>query len=248
MNPLSITIVGGGIGGLTAALALAQEGHQIRLFEQSTQFADIGAGIQLSPNCNRVLYQLGLSKQLAARAFLPTGIETRHWQNGKTINEIALGDACTQKYGFPYINIHRADLISILAEAVTRQENIEVHLSSRVLHLDQGSAQVNITISNTSAQQQQFNADLLIGADGIHSMVRKAVVGEVELRFSGYFGASAVVPFVNCVSPVTSAEVNARFTPVRTASKFAFIASASATEPLVKVFGTETVCASATGA
>jgi len=193
MNPLTITIVGGGIGGLTAALALAQAGHQIRLFEQSTQFAVIGAGIQLSPNCNRVLYQLGLSKQLAAKAFLPTGIETRHWQNGKTISDIALGDACTQKYGFPYINIHRADLISILAEAVDRQENIEIHLSSRVIHIDQDSAQANITTTKTS-QPQQFSSDLLIGADGIHSMARQYLLGPEEPRFTGHIAWRMLVP------------------------------------------------------
>lgn len=194
MKPLSISIIGAGIGGLTAALILAKAGHHIHLFEQSSQITPVGAGIQLSPNCNRVLYQLGLGQLLEAKAYLPEGIETRHWQGGQTINEITLGHTCRQKYGFPYLNIHRADLIAILAEAADQQDNVEVHLSSRVDSISSTADRVRIQIPDLPGPQQYFSSDLLIGADGIHSIVREYLHGREKPRFTGNIAWRMLVP------------------------------------------------------
>ncbi len=91
MRELKILIAGGGIGGLTAALCLARRGHQVTVFEQGAAFGEVGAGIQLSPNCSRVLHDLGLQDALRASAFLPQATQFRDWRTGNVLGESPLG-------------------------------------------------------------------------------------------------------------------------------------------------------------
>jgi salicylate hydroxylase len=114
MDDHPMLIVGGGIGGITAAIALAQKQIPVILFEQATEFADIGAGIQLSPNCSRVLHALGLESALLEAGFLPEYTQFRHWRNGKIISQSSLGKTAEKKFGAPYYHIHRADLLGML--------------------------------------------------------------------------------------------------------------------------------------
>ena len=114
---MKVLIAGGGIGGITAALCLARSGHEVAVFEQAPQFGEIGAGIQLSPNCSRVLHHLGLENALRACAFLPEGTQFRDWRSGRVIAETRLGDAAVQRYGAPYYHIHRGDLLQLLVDA-----------------------------------------------------------------------------------------------------------------------------------
>ncbi|MFT6518297.1 MAG: salicylate hydroxylase, partial [Candidatus Azotimanducaceae bacterium] len=107
---LKVLIVGGGIGGLTAALCLAQDGHKVHVFEQMPDFQAIGAGIQLSPNASRVLHDLGLQEPLRAQAFLPQATQFRQWRSGSVIAESPLGTVARERFGAPYYHIHRGDL------------------------------------------------------------------------------------------------------------------------------------------
>ena len=109
---MKVLIAGGGIGGLSAALCLANTGHEVHVFEQAAEFSEIGAGIQLSPNCSSVLHHLGLSDALKGAAFLPEGTQFRDWQSGTVISESVLGDQVIKQYGAPYYHIHRGDLIT----------------------------------------------------------------------------------------------------------------------------------------
>ena len=100
-----VLIAGGGIGGLTAALCLARVGRDVCVFEQSAEYAEEGAGIQLSPNASRVLHHLGLEAALAKVAFLPAGTQFRHWRDGRVIGESALGSEAHKRYGAPYYHV-----------------------------------------------------------------------------------------------------------------------------------------------
>ena len=92
MKHLKALIAGGGIGGLTTALCLASRGHEVAVFERAAELGETGAGIQLSPNCTRVLHELGLEQALRESAFLPEGAQFRHWRTGMVISESVLGD------------------------------------------------------------------------------------------------------------------------------------------------------------
>ena len=129
---MKILIAGGGIGGMTAALCLARDGHEVHVFEQAVDLAEVGAGIQLSPNCTRVLHHLGLEASLRQASFLPEGVQVRHWRTGRVIAYSPLGDAAMERYGFPYYHIHRGDLLALLIEAARRQPNIILHTGTRV--------------------------------------------------------------------------------------------------------------------
>lgn len=185
----SILIAGGGIGGLTAALCLARRGYCVSVFEQASAFGEIGAGIQLSPNCSRVLHDLGLAPALREIAFLPEGTEMRHWRRGRVIAANPLGDSVREQYGFPYYHVHRADLMSVLVAAARAQPGITLHTGARISAIEQDADSVRVSIGDARHQ-----GHLLIGADGIHSVVRTHLFGPQAPNYTGNLAWRALIP------------------------------------------------------
>ncbi len=200
----TVLIVGGGIGGLTAALCLAQAGNRVELFEQSSAFNEVGAGIQLSPNCTRVLHSLGLQDALRRVAFLPEAAEMRDWRDGSVIATNVLGDSVLQAYGFPYYHLHRADLMRVLAEAAGTHPDICLHTGRRIERIGEQA-----DVAFVESGDQRFTGDLLVGADGIHSMVQAQCFGAQAPTFTGNVAWRALIPVsrlpAGLVRPVATA-------------------------------------------
>ncbi len=186
---MNILIAGGGIGGLTAALCLAKRGHRVRVLEQATAIGEVGAGIQLSPNATRVLFDLGLESALAAVAFRPDATEMRHWRTGRLIAATPLGDDALQTYGFPYCHIHRGDLIAVLEAAVHAHPLVELLTSARIEKIEE--ARECVQAESTCGS---FEADVLIGADGIRSVVRATLFGPAQPQFTGNIAWRFLIP------------------------------------------------------
>ena len=185
---MQILIVGGGIGGLTAALGLAIDGHQVQVFEQAAQFSEAGAGLQLSANASRVLIDLGLMADLQDVGFLPQATRVRHWKTGKLIIESPLGDTATERFGSPYFHIHRGDLLNLLLRALRRWPNVVLRCNAQVTDI------CTHPTTHITVNQQQFYGDCCIGADGIHSLVRHELFGEVPPRFTGNVAWRTLLP------------------------------------------------------
>ena len=175
-----VLIAGGGIGGLTLALCLAEHGCPALVLEQAAEFGEPGAGIQLSPNCTRVLHWLGLADALQAQAFLPQAIQFRHWRSGRVLVQHALGEAARRKYGFPYCHMHRGDLLALLAGAAAAHPGIELRAGARVQGLAQDAQGVTAHLS-----EGRRRGRALVGADGIRSVVRARLFGPEAPRFTG---------------------------------------------------------------
>src|ERR1700675_1571783 len=131
VSPIKVTIVGGGIGGLTAALALLQRGIDVDVYEQSAVLKEVGAGVQLGSNGTRVLYALGLQEALVDVQVIPSAREIRHWRTGETWNWFDFAATAAKRYGTPHIMLHRGDLLSILAGDVQRLSPKAVSLGSK---------------------------------------------------------------------------------------------------------------------
>ncbi|MCA6297497.1 MAG: FAD-dependent monooxygenase, partial [Phenylobacterium sp.] len=131
--PLSAIVVGAGVGGLTAALALARAGLSVTVVEQAQALGEVGAGLQVSPNATRVLFNLGLEAELSALAFRPEAVEARGWRRGQEMSRAPLGERAQERYGFPYFHMHRADLISVLEQACGAAAGIALRLGSEVV-------------------------------------------------------------------------------------------------------------------
>jgi len=188
-TPTTVLIAGGGIGGLTCALAFAQRGFEAHVFEQAATFGEVGAGIQLSPNCTRVLHDLGLEDALRRIAFLPEGAEMRDWKTGRMIATNELGAAVVSAYGFPYYHVHRADLMDVLVAHARAQPNIRLHAGSRCEHFLQTPHSVDVHVG-----ADRHQGALLIGADGIHSAIRAQLFGPQAPRFTGNVAWRGLVP------------------------------------------------------
>ena len=190
MKRLRVVIAGGGIGGLSAALSLAWHGIEVQVLEQAAGFTEAGAGIQLSPNATRVLFALGLEAPLREIAFAPLGGETRDWKTGRALASFPLGEHAQVRFGFPYLQVHRADLIALLARAANAHGLIEVRTRARVLRFDQLEDGIAVECDRGGMRR----GDVLIGADGVHSLVREGLFGPESPRFIGNIAWRALVP------------------------------------------------------
>ena len=177
-NALSIAIVGAGIGGLAAAATLRRDGHDVALFEQAQAFARIGAGIQQSPNAVKVLRGLGLETRLRDRAFRPNSSLNRKHDSGEITWERMLGTEVEAKFGAPYFYMHRGDLHEALAGIVPDEI---VHREKKLIAKQQHVDDIRLEFADGT----EALADLAIGADGVHSIVRKTLWGTEAPRFTG---------------------------------------------------------------
>jgi salicylate hydroxylase len=185
-----IAVVGAGIGGLAAALALLRRGLDVDMYEQAPELGEVGAGIQISSNGSRVLYALGLEQALNAVAVLPPRRQIRHWSTGETWDWLELGAATAKRYGTPHLMLHRADLHGVLVAAVNRLKPDAVHLAKRCTGIVQSNQQVEIAFEDG----ERVSAAYLIGADGIHSKVREHLFGPDKPDFTGVVAWRAVLP------------------------------------------------------
>jgi salicylate hydroxylase len=188
-NPETV-IIGAGIGGLTAALALARRGRPVTVLEQAAELREVGAGLQLSANATRVLFELGLESELRQTANFPAGKSIRLWNTGQTWKLFDLGAESVERFGFPYLTLYRPDLLAALANALQRADPRALQLGARCVGVEQ-SADKAVALLDDG---RRIEADILIGADGVHSMVRSALFGADAPRFSGCMAWRGVIP------------------------------------------------------
>ncbi|HEY1147552.1 MAG TPA: FAD-dependent monooxygenase [Pseudoduganella sp.] len=187
MENLKIGVAGAGIGGLAAAIALRNMGHEVVVFEQSRAFLRVGADINLTPNAVRALDGLGVGAAVRRTAARPTHRISRTWDTGEETSRLAMGDTAEEKYGAPQLTIHRADLLAALAEAFPAER---VLFSKHVQAIEAREQGASVAFADGS----RHDVDLLIGADGIHSAVRSAMFGKEQPRFTGVVAFRAVIP------------------------------------------------------
>ena len=184
---LRIAVIGGGIGGLTAAVALRQAGFEVDVYEQAPELTEVGGGINMAPNATRVLRRLGLTEGLDREGIRPLSTHQRRWQDGRTLQKAPLNPLCEELYGAPHMTIHRADLLSVIAAAFPAEH---VHLGHRLVELADKGDSTEARFDNGT----RIVADVLVGADGIHSTVRAALFGEEAPAFAGCVAYRGLVP------------------------------------------------------
>jgi 3-hydroxybenzoate 6-monooxygenase len=185
-----VLIVGGGIGGLAAALALARQGIAAQIIEQAPEFKEIGAGIQLGPNVFWMFAALGLIDPISALAVFPNNMILMDSISGEEITRIPLGDAFRKKFKYPYALIHRADLHKVLLDAARASDRIRLDASQKVVNVEE--TRDGITVRTESGKE--YRGAALIGADGLWSSMREIVVGDGKPKPAGHITYRAVLP------------------------------------------------------
>ena len=186
----SVLIVGGGIGGLTAALALERHGIPSQVIEQASEFKEIGAGIQLGPNVFWMLDRLGLIAPVSALAVFPNNLIMRDSITGEEVTRIPLGDAFRNKFHHPYALIHRADLHRVLLDACRKSSRIRLDALQKVVKVDETDGGVAVATESG----KDYRGAALIGADGLWSTIRQMIVGDGKPKPAGHITYRAVLP------------------------------------------------------
>jgi len=181
---LSIAVVGAGMGGLAVAATLRRAGFNVDVYEQASRFARIGAGIQMMPNSMKVLRGIGVEDRLKELAFAPYSHLNRDAYSGELMRELPMPE---NLYGAPYLCMHRADLHGALASAVPAES---IHLNKKLIGLDQSGGTVTLRFEDGD----RARADAVVGADGVHSIVRDIIVGPDAPIHKGRIAYRAVFP------------------------------------------------------
>ncbi len=182
-------IVGGGIGGLSAALTLSGLGWRCRILERRPEVSEAGAGIQIGPNGMRILEQLGVGQEFAPLAGIPHAIQLRDGRSGALLTELPLGAWIAARHGAPYWTAHRADLHAALVGQLNRRADTDLALGFEVTRIDTTASGVSVQ----TGDGRRAEGDILIGADGINSAVRRLTFGDFALVPTGRVAARAVV-------------------------------------------------------
>lgn len=185
-----IIVVGGGIGGFVAALALLQRGFSVELLEQAPALGEVGAGVQNSPNAVHVLHALGLADEIAKVSFVPRTREIRLWDTGEGAKQPASAEDMIANFGYPHINMHRADLHAILVTAVEREERATIRLGATCVGFEQDEKGVTAILQSG----ERIRGAALIGADGIHSQTRRQLFGASTPKFTGCVVWRGLIP------------------------------------------------------
>ena len=191
-----ILVAGAGIGGLTATLGLLQRGFTVATFEQAPVLSEVGAGVQIGPNGTRALFALGLKEALLSFSSAPGKKQIRIWNSGDRQEFVAVGTDAVSRYGAPYLMAHRADLHNALIEAIQAIDPDCLRLGHRVSSVEQTPTVVRAIFENDHSEE----GDVLVGADGLHSAVRKSLFGPAQAKFTGGVAWRGLIP----ASKVTS--------------------------------------------
>lgn len=202
----TIVVAGAGIGGLTAALALAAKGFRIVVMEKAERLEEAGAGIQISPNASRVLVELGLKPRLEGRAVTPESINIMSARAGGEIARLPLGEAASFRAGAPYWVVHRADLQAALQAAVNDNPDIDLRLGCQFEDVTRHAKGLTVVQRHGNGRQSEL-AVALIGADGIWSSVRNHLFTEVQPQFSGLIAWRGTLEATTLPREYTSARV-----------------------------------------
>ena len=197
MKDPHILIIGAGIGGLTAALALLKSGFRVSVYEQADELKEIGAGVTITPNGCHVLDHL-LDEAVMHHVFnVPPSGAVKHYRTGEIIVDTQRGDLPRQRYGADYCQAHRADLHSALVDAVRAIDPDAIHLDSCFTNLEESADEITAIFANG----ETASGTVLIGSDGIRSNVRTTLWGEEEPKFTGYVAWRGLVPLSNLDDP-----------------------------------------------
>jgi 6-hydroxynicotinate 3-monooxygenase len=184
---LKVAIIGAGMGGLATAAALRRVGIEVRVYEQARQFARLGAGIQVGCNAMKVLRELGLESRLREQSFYPRSWNNRDWRTGEVKFDMIFGESAEQKFGAPYLLAHRGDLHAALASIVPEEC---VTLGHKLVGLDRSGDGVHLSFADGATA----SADAVVGADGVHSVVRDILFGESAVKFTGRIAYRTTYP------------------------------------------------------
>jgi salicylate hydroxylase len=182
-----VAVIGAGIGGLTAAVAMHRRNIDVEVYEQSPQIAEIGAGVSLSPNAIKAFRALGLDAPIAAIGFESDNQLVRAWNSGDVISKVFRKGVYEREFGAPYLSAHRADLVGVLRRQLP---DSVFHLGARCVEVETGDAGARALFADGSA----IEADLIVGADGIRSAVRQSIFGKDAPRFTGSVCWRGLVP------------------------------------------------------
>lgn len=194
MSDRPFIIAGAGIAGLTLALTLARQGRAVSLIEKRSRIDEVGAGLQISPNASRILIALGLGPALSRVAGEPNELIVRDGKSASTLGGMAQGDAMRKAYGAPYWHIHRADLQTVLLDAVRGVPHIQLSFGRGIVGLAQNDEGVRIETETATGARSMMDGAALIGADGLWTRTAPLLGDGSEPRFTGYTAWRASIP------------------------------------------------------